>query len=377
MANLQTEFEIKMAPIAYCELPMKAQGSGINGNDNPFDITMTISQQFLGTEGDEGDFDHLLIEVGIGSESPLLKAYDIYTQYAGVRGVMVKHGIPFWKPGLLLYSFFPDWDNEADRIVDPDHVVTEISYPADYGGGTGLRAHSIVYEVAPEGTLEVGMIVGNDALGDPIPEEILEGWYATGRATRPESVTGLFMIDPNNPDQTIGVIPVRLSVPRIISSGSNPTESVSGLDARNPLYQVAMEWKDYHPIPFGVYFLDYYYQDPMDPYTVKKGSIKPVQYNPDNLRVGQVIENGVIVGGGHWHTIKFLIAGSTTVKNSDGTYESITAGYSSDTLRIDSILEIPVDEYVLLSKAEDDTWIMLPSSKLYWTNAVDFLREFL
>ena len=337
----EESIDIPMVPEGVLEFPMKKLGGSDDIFENRFDITLNVSNSNRKDTGLKPNiFDYLEVSISVGVDSPHLKAIDVYTQYAGIGGVFIKHSRPFWKIGNIFHMLFPDWNDEEDRTISGT-VVTRIERPAEYESGTGLRAHSELEEVSIEtdgsrlaqATHEIGMVTG------------YESEY----------------LGPGTIDVTGSRIVLRLSSPHLFTAGSDGDTSFA-IQCNNPLNKVTMVYRDYHPIPFGVYMLDYYYTTQEEPRKVSKGQLIGQLWNPDFLKAGKIVAKTKI-SPGYNYTVKCITSGGP-----EGW------GYEMQEVK-NEWHEYDIDQWVILAKITDGGgWKIQPSDKLYYTNAVDFLR---
>lgn len=340
---MSEEQEIQMMKNTTFELPMERLSDGSVPKGPPIpSFTLSLKEVTkYGTKISIGDrvnlneeFDYLEIKLTIGGDDPRIKAFDIYTQYSGIQTILIKHAPKnIWPLGIRFYGGFPNWDSLKDRILTVGQVVpTKMSQPANYVSATGLRAKSWTLEGSKDGELTVGMYRGKSNEGGK---------------------TGSYF------DLEAG----HLSLDLGHTLEFDPEDMTSGcaLESHNPICSYEYTWKDYHPIPFASYNV----WARIDADLGQGGVQRPygvafIHYQPEWLKAGTII--GRSGSGPFGYEIRCV--------RSDG--KKIT----SELVTISGVLmKYEIGRWVLLSKQEADTWHIIPTSQLYWENAVDYFRE--
>jgi len=344
--------EIQMQKITTFELPMQRPSEMItvsksvplpsfnlsleeitkNGNSRYADGSM--NETF---DADE-EFDYLKITFTIGGDDPRIKAFDVYTQYSGIRTVLIKHtSKSIWPLGIMFYFFYPDWDDWQDRMLTVGQVVpTTMIEPADYVGASGLLAKSWTKEGSENGEITLGMCRGNDS------------GAKTSFYGGPDDLGGL-----------------AADLGHTIEFDPGGMGSGCALESHNPICSYTYIWKDYHPIPFACYNIWTYINDDLGrgyfQFMLEPYGVAFATYQPEWLKAGIIV--GITGSGPYNYSVKCIRMSNNGV-------------LSSDLMAVIGVfLHYEIGRWVILSKEGTDKWHIIPSSGLYWEKAVEFLRE--
>jgi len=346
--NLQ---EIEMQKYTTLELPIQIESGGTKGIPLPSfslslkEVTVNGNSRYADQEITESfnaneKFDYLEITLTIGGDDPRLKAIDVYTQYAGINTLLIKHSCKFVYPaGMAFYRMYSEWDDLEDRKLEvQESVATVLRRPPGYIAASGLRAKSWPIEGSPNSEVVIGMCKGNESIND-------EEKYFYGKSD----------------EDAI------LSVDLGHTLEFDPSNMASGcaINSNNPLTSYTYIWRDYHPIPLSAYNVWGYINDDLG-----RGLSDPLQtpyflcaatYRPEWLKAGKIINRS---GTGPYNYIVRCIT------SFDG------GRYNWENIFVTGILmKYNLGRWVLLSKSRSGPWNIIPSSSYYWMNAVDFLRD--
>jgi len=344
---MSEEIEIQMMKNTTFELPMQTLRSGSSPKSPPLpsftlslrEVTIRGGWRFAdGREQIEKSFneneelDYLEIKLTIGGDDPRIKAFDVYTQYSGVRTVLIKHAPPtIWPCGINFYKVFSDWDDTQDRILKVGEVrPTTISTPTEYSSATGLRAKSWPLEGSENGKITVGLCRGRGDSGE-------NNYYGKSNdvPTLSLDLGHTLEYDPDN-----------------MGSGCV-------LESHNPICSYTYIWEDSHPIPFASYNVWGYIND------ASYGNMSPFGlafacYQPQWLKAGRIV--GRSGSGPYDYSIRCIRIEGNKI--------------SSDLVSVSGVLlRYEVGRWLLLSRKGSETWHIIPTSQSYWENAVDWLRK--
>ena len=293
----------------------------------------TLQKQF----NDDEELDYLEIKFTIGGDDPRIKGFDVYTQYSGINTVLIKHtSKSMWPCGIVFYAFNPDWDKQQDRILEVGEIrPTKLIGPASYRRATGLMAKSWPLEGSENSQITIGMCRGKSD----------EGGSSDTYGKFGE--TGLLSAD----------------LGHTLEFDLGNMSSGCALESHNPICTYEYTWKDYHPIPFASYNVWGRISD------VSFGNLTPyclafAHYQTEWLKAGIIISRmpQVGVGGPYTYEIRCVRINGEDI--------------SSELITITGVLmKYEIGRFVLLSKQGENTWSIIPTSQLYWENAVDWIRR--
>lgn len=340
--NEERTVEYSMVPVT--EVPVKLEKWKNPGDlkiGNFPDVSIALNENFIGEEGDPSyKFENLEITVSVHDDDPRLKAIDIYTQFAGICTICIKHTPIVTTTIARLYSFFPRWNDTADRVQDIGETVpTTFVNPVNYLSAMSPRAHSKIHEENESGgtaRVEIGMARGND-----------DSYTGSGGSGSSKDVT------------------ISVPIGNKVEDGDGGTSNDLNfaLECHNPLYEVTFVFKDTHPIPFSTYMVWCYFNDDFEG---KLPIGQPICldyqiYSPDHLRVAKIISREA-VDPGYMYGVKYL---SSVNPFAMSTMDNLGP----------FILKYEIGRWVLLSKKEGGGWVILPTSSHYWEDIVDYIRR--
>jgi len=289
-----------------------------------------LQKQF--NDGEE--LDYLEIKFTIGGDDPRIKAFDVYTQYSGINTVLIKHAPAVWPCGTAFYKAIPDWDHQQDRILNVGEVrPTKLEGPASYRRATGLKAKSWPLEGSENGQITVGMCRGRSDEGGSSFN--LYGQFGEA-AILSVDLGHTLEFDPSG-----------------MSSGC-------ALESHNPICSYEYTWRDSHPIPFASYNIwgrihDWSFGNLLPYHLVS------AYYQPEWLKAGTIVSRSEYHSV-YSYTVRCVVISGDKVSSQRITVTGVLMKYNAG-------------RWVLLSKQGENTWHIIPTSQLYWKNAVDYLRQ--
>jgi hypothetical protein len=349
----ENQLEIKMQQYTTFELPLqKVKGfySGIplpSFNLSLKEFTKYGGWRFANKEIEERfneneEFDYLEIELTIGGDDPRIKLLDIYTQYAGMRTLLIKHSPKNVYPlGMAFYNYYDDWDDLPDRTLEVGEVPPTIfKSPASYAGATGFKAISSPLIGSENGEITVGMCRGNELNSEE------KNFYG-----KPGEKIILF-----------------LDLGHTLEFDPKNMKSGCAINSKNPLTSYTYIWRDYHPIPFSVYMVWGYVND-----TLGRKTSNPLVhpygfcfalYTTEWLKAGEIISR---TGGGPSSLYNYVVRCVSGINGTTFLFENISVP--------GILMKYEIGRWVILSKTKGGPWEIIPSSGYYWEQAVDYLRR--
>ncbi len=413
---LTEEFEFQAMPMAYVQLPM-TKSTSIKSKSIPLpNATIEFEEIFIGVK-----FDRLEITVKI-DEDPRLKAVDIFTQYGGINFLAIKHAPRICSAGpnpMNFYAFYPTWDDWTDRVLTAERPDSEeLRIPVNYGAVSGLFAVGMtketssptdpqvpdadLTELAAARLIAVGLEekkVELEEIEEKTSEEARELINVNKEIQSAESEVALIFQEMRRisySDLELGMVKgqEKTTDPSsyygkegdvvLYAKFTNPEEGDEPLpwkaettgfymDSENPLGHYTFIFVDLHPIPLAVYSVVGYLDDAFNGHDYNPKS-KPhwlalASYSPEYLKAGTIVKVEKKIGS-EWNIHTVRVINSLSLEGSS-LYQA-----PSYIITGPELMEFEIGRWVVVQKASNGVWYIIPSSSSYWESAVDYLREF-
>jgi len=429
------EFEFQAMPMAYVQLPMTNSPSSTSESIPLPNATISFEEIKIGDK-----FDRLEITIKIDEDPRLkaVDVFTQYGGINFLLIKHAPRACSAGKNPMNFYAFYPNWDNWEDRVLatersDPD----EMEIPVDYETVSGLFAVGMtketsaptdpavpdtdLAELAAARLVVTGLEERKAELMIEMAELTDEGELATVEqirelinvnkeiVTAESEVAGIFqemrrisysklelgMV--KGQERTTDspsyygkegnvVLTARFTDPE---GGDEPLPwkaETTGfyMNSENPLGHYTFVFTDYHPIPLAVYSVVGYLDDAFDDHDYNPKYVPRwlalASYNPEYLKAGIITsrEDGGPLASlssgsalrGRWNIHIVKVINSLASKGSS-LYQApsyITTGLE--------LLEYEIGRWVVIQKASNGVWYIIPTSSAYWEDAVDYFREF-